>query len=220
MIIKADSGTFFVFDLDDTLYYEIDFLLSAYNKIAAIIEPESFVPLREKMFQIFKSGGNAFEYVIENFPEKKISTENLLHLYRNNYPDISLKEGVLDMLIKIRARNGKIGIITNGRSITQRNKLKALGLEQFMDEIVISEEIGYEKPDETVFNYFIKKYPEKQFYYFGDNPEKDFIAPKKLNWCCIGIIDVNNLRKFNYSEFSPWYLPHIFINKFTKIEII
>jgi putative hydrolase of the HAD superfamily len=220
MIIKADSETFFVFDLDDTLYSEIDFLKSAYKSIAFEIEPKSHIHLFKDMFELYKSGGNTFEYLMERFPEKKITMENLLYLYRNHFPEISLKEGVLGIMIKIKNKKGKIGIITNGRSITQRNKIKALGIEQFIDETIISEEFGHEKPDESVYKYFIKKNPGKQFYFFGDNIDKDFITPKRLAWCCIGLMDKNNLHSFSHSEFSIEHLPHFFINKFTEIEII
>lgn len=220
MIIKANPETYFVFDLDDTLYSEIDFLKSAFKYIASRIDSNSCFQLYEEMFHLFKSGGNAFEYIIEKFPEKMNTIEKLLDLYRNHSPEISLKEGVLEMLVKIKIKNGKIGIITNGRSVTQRNKIEALGLDQFIDETIISEEFGFEKPNEAIYKYFLKKEQKWQFYYFGDNLKNDFIAPKKLNWCCIGVIDENNIHKFNVTEFSNEYLPHIFIEKFTEIEII
>ncbi|MEI6048939.1 MAG: HAD family hydrolase [Bacteroidota bacterium] len=219
MTIKADRGTCFVFDLDDTLYYEIDFLKSAYKSIAFAIEPESHTRLFNEMLKVFRSGANTFEYLIERFPEKNLTRENLLYLYRNHLPEIALKKGVLEILIKIKNNKGRTGIITNGRSITQRNKIKALGIEQFIDETIISEEVGYEKPGESVFRYFPEKTGE-QFYYFGDNMNKDFIAPKKLGWCCIGVLDKKNIHSQNISDFSIEYLPHIFINMFTEIEII
>lgn len=124
------------------------------------------------------------------------------------------------MLVKIKSKNSKIGIITNGRSITQRNKIGALGLGQLIDETIISEEFGFEKPNEAVYKYFLKKDYKWQFYYFGDNLKNDFITPKKLDWCCIGVIDENSIHKFNVSEFSREYLPHIFIKEFSEIEII
>ncbi|MCX6327611.1 MAG: HAD family hydrolase [Bacteroidia bacterium] len=220
MIIKADSGTFFVFDLDDTLYSEIDFLKSAYKSIAFEIEPKSHVLLFKDMFEVFKSGGNTFEYLMGRIPDRKITMENLLSLYRDHFPKIFLKAGVLEILIKIKNKKGKIGIITNGRSITQRNKLKALGLEQFIDETIISEEFGHEKPDESVYKYFLDKYPGEQFYFFGDNINNDFVSPKKLAWCCIGVLDKKNIHKKLLSGFSIGYLPHCFINKFTEIKII
>lgn len=220
MIIKADPETFFVFDLDDTLYNEIEFLKSAFKSIAIEIEPKSHNQLFKKMFDIYNSGGNTFEYLMKRYPEKKITMENLLYLYRNHFPKISLKEGVLKLLKSIKSKNGKIGIITNGRSVTQRSKIKALGIEHFIDELIISEEFGNEKSDESVYKYFLKENPGKKFYFFGDNIDIDFITAKKLGWCCIGVTDKKSIHKQNVNEFSDEYLPHFFIKKFIEIEII
>jgi putative hydrolase of the HAD superfamily len=220
MIIKADSKSFFVFDLDDTLYSEIDFLESAYKYITLRINPANCEAIFQEMLKIHNSGGNAFKYLIEKYPEKNLSVENLLLLYRNHPPDISLREGVTNMLNNIRISGGKIGIITDGRSITQRNKIEALGIGQLIDRVIISEEFGYEKPSKIPFESFMVDNPENLFFYFGDNLDKDFLAPKQLGWTCIGIFDERNIHKKNISEFSNEHLPHIFVSKFSEIDIV
>jgi putative hydrolase of the HAD superfamily len=220
MIIKANPETYFVFDLDDTLYNEIDYLKSAYKYIAFEINPQNKDKLYNKMFRIYKAGGDTFHYLIESYPEKKITKENLLYLYRNHYPEISLREGVLRLFKEIKERGGMIGIITDGRSITQRNKLKALGISGLIDSIVISGEFGNEKPDPSLFKSFMKTDSVKQLYYIGDNVSKDFITPKKLSWCCIGVFNKKNIRSEEFSNFSMDFFPHFFINKFSEIEII
>jgi putative hydrolase of the HAD superfamily len=220
MIIKVNNNSFFVFDLDDTLYLEIDFLKSAYHSISNEISPEISKSLYDEMLKIHSSGGNTFEYLIKKLPEKNLTIEKLLYLYRNHYPDILLREGVLELLIKIKKKNGKIGMITDGKSITQRNKIKALGLEKLIDKLVISEEFGCEKPASSLYESFIEKDATTQFYYIGDNINKDFISPKKLSWCCIGVLDKRSIHKQKLSEFAIEYLPHFFINDFKEIEII
>jgi putative hydrolase of the HAD superfamily len=220
MILKADSNSYFVFDLDDTLYFEIDFLKSAFKSISLELEADNHGQLLQKMLEIYNSGGNTFDFLVENYSCRNITTENLLSLYRNHYPEISLRGGVLEMFIKIKNNNGRIGIITDGRSISQRNKIKALGIERYIDKILISEEFGFEKPDSSVFESFMSKAINEEIYYFGDNIRKDFISPKKLFWCCIGVLGEKSLLKFKLSDFSEEYLPHFFINDFTEIEIV
>lgn len=51
------------------------------------------------------------------------------------------------MLINLKQKGYKLGLITDGFSITQGNKLKALDIENLFDIIVISEEFGSKKPD-------------------------------------------------------------------------
>lgn len=220
MIIKADNNTYFIFDLDDTLYPEIDFLKSGFKLIAGQIKPGSELQLYEKMLSVYKSGGNTFEYLLETYPESIRTLEGLIDMYRYHIPEIYLKPGVLEMLLKIKDKKGKIGIITNGRSITQHNKINSLGLEKFLDSLIISEEIGFEKPAKDVYKPYLADDKKYQYYYFGDNPKIDFIEPKRLGWYCIGVINEDNIHEFNINEFSQEYLPHVFINFFTEIEII
>jgi len=220
MIIKVDSSTYFVFDLDDTLYNEIDYLKSAYYAISCEMSPDQCDILYNEMIKIYLSGGNSFQFLMEKYPAKNLSIEKLLNLYRNHFPEISLRDGVLDLLDKIKKRKAGIGIITDGRSITQRNKIKALGIEHLVDKLVISEEFGFEKPTPALFESFLEKNIGKQFYFFGDNVNKDFITPKKLAWCCIGIMDKKNIRYKNSLTTSIEHLPHIFVNNFSEIKII
>lgn len=220
MIIKADSKSCFVFDLDDTLYHEIDFLKSAYKSIANEISVECKDILYNEMLNIYFSGGNPFRFLIEKYPKKNLTLEKLLYLYRNHYPIISLKDGVLQTLMNIKKNEGSTGIITDGRSITQRNKIQSLGLEKLIDRIVISEEFGAEKPAPVLFQSFMDKEVKNHYYYFGDNLSKDFIAPKKLGWYCVGIQDDSNIYKQDLSEYTAEFLPHTFINEFTEIGII
>ena len=220
MIIKADNHTCFVFDLDDTLYSEIDFLKSAYREISIMIYPEENEELFRRMLKTYLSGGNSFLFLLEKFPEKNMTLEKLLYLYRNHFPVISLREGVAEMLGKIKLKGGKIGIITDGRSVTQRNKLKALGIEDLIDDVIISEELGIEKPDISLYKSFNEINAENQCFCFGDNVSKDFVTPRKLSWICIGILDKQNIHKYDISSFPKEYLPYCFIKKFTEIEII
>jgi putative hydrolase of the HAD superfamily len=220
MIIKADSNSYFVFDLDDTLYSEIDYLKSAFKSIAKKIAPDNFKSLYDEMLNTYISGSDTFRLLIEKYPEKSLTVEKLLYLYRNHYPNITLKVGALEIFTEIRKRKGKIGLITDGRSITQRNKLKALGIDSYFDRIVISEEFGCQKPDLSVFESFMRGEDSLKLYYIGDNITKDFIAPKKLGWTCIGIINKDNIHAEDITEAPKEHLPHIFINKFTEIEII
>ncbi len=85
-----------------------------------------------------------------------------------------------------------IGLITDGRSITQRKKILALGLDKYISNemIIISEEFGSEKPSLDNYKYFMKRKPNcNHFVYVGDNTQKDFIAPNTLGWTTIGLID-------------------------------
>ena len=58
------------------------------------------------------------------------------------------------LLDVLKEKNIPAGLITDGRSVTQRNKLKSLGLLNYFKEVIISEEFGSEKPGLKELSFF------------------------------------------------------------------
>src|SRR5690606_7124012 len=107
-----------------------------------------------------------------------VEKDNLLNMYRNHNPDIQLFDGVLELFEGIKSKNGKIALLTDGRSKTQRAKIKSLGIENYIDKVIISEEIGSEKPSLANFKAIEDALPGDEYHYFADNLIKDFITAK------------------------------------------
>lgn len=84
-----------------------------------------------------------------------------------------------------------LGIISDGRSLQQRNKINALGLPQYFDgrNIIISEVFGHQKPDPAAYRFFMEAYPAEAYVYVGDNTKKDFLAPNRLGWETVCLLD-------------------------------
>lgn len=183
--MKESKPLFFIFDLDDTLYREIDFLSSGFQQI---LKRHPKANRREELFnqmiQLYHSGKDAFEWLKVEFARENIPGEKdeFLKEYRNHFPNISLDEEVFNFLNKLKTKKIPSGLITDGRSITQRNKIKALGIEEFFIDIIISQEFGSEKPHAKNYLFFEEKYPGNEFCYIADNTNKDFIVPKQLGW--------------------------------------
>lgn len=173
-----------VFDLDDTLYNEIDFLKSAFKEISLLVARDRYLKTHQKMLDLYYSGSDVFDYIVNNYPEYKKS--DLIFLYRNHFPTIQTFDGVVELLNEL-SKNYYLAIITDGRSITQRNKIKALKLEAFIDECIISDELGSEKPDIKNFEVIQNKFNCEKYTYVADNVLKDFISPNNLGWRTIGI---------------------------------
>ena len=111
--------------------------------------------------------------------------ETCLHAYRYQTPDIHLYEGVREMVESLRQAGVKIGIITDGRLEGQWAKIKALGLEELTDSILVTDELGgvqFRKPNDIAFRIMQMRLnvPFDQMLYVGDNVSKDFQAPKLL----------------------------------------
>jgi len=201
-----------VLDLDDTLYSEIDYLKSGYRYIASKISNNP-ANLYGIMLEKYELGENVFDYLET---ELNISKSSLLDYYRFHKPNIELYEGVMDFLNKL-SQSYKFSIVTDGRSRTQRNKIQALGLEPFLSNIVISEEIGSEKPNITNFQKAVVGLNSKQNFYIGDNIKKDFITPNKMGWTTICLKDAGqNIHKQDF-YFTDEYLPNYCFNSWSEI---
>ena len=218
MDIKVDEQKIICFDLDDTLYNEIDFLRSGFKVIAGLLE-EDWKPLMTQMFSLHRTGGDVFKYVAQRYD---FSLEKQLEIYRYHMPEIEPFAGVRNLFKDIVSNKGKITIITDGRSRTQRNKLEALGLDEWIEKIIISEETGHEKPDAFNFKLVEDHFPGHEYCYIGDNISKDFLVPNKLGWETICIMDNGRNIHFDYStaEVDTSYYPGNFVEKFNDLRVI
>lgn len=182
-----------VFDLDDTLYSEKDYVRSGYHQIAETFHiPE----MEDEMWAVFEQGGKAIDEVLEkhNLLERK---QEALQIYRFQEPNISLYPRVSEMLARIASKK-KVGIITDGRPEGQHAKIKALNLESIISAIIVTDELGgieYRKPNPEAFIRMsdILETPTERMVYVGDNIKKDFIAPERLGMKAIYFRNVEGL---------------------------
>jgi len=205
MTIKIAENPFVIFDLDDTIFPEIEYLRSAYKEIAKYIEEKTKENIYHNLLNIYNQKGNAFKWILERYKDQvpDCNLDLLLSIYRSHIPEITMKKETSLFLETLYNKKVKMGIITDGRSITQRSKLKALGIATYFSEIIISEEFGSEKPEANNYLFFEKKYPGYSFYYIGDNTFKDFIIPQKLGWKMICLKDEGyNIHKQDFGAFD------------------
>ena len=205
--------TVICFDLDDTLYKEIDYLKSAYREIALhAAQGDQLLAGKAygEMLQAYKDGGNAFLRINELLGvETPVSA--YLAMYRTHRPDIHLEEDVVATLDALKTAGCTMALITDGRSVQQRNKIAALGLNRWIadEDIVVSEEIGSEKPDEANYRRIMNRHPDAdRFVYIGDNPAKDFIAPNRLGWSTVCLLDNGeNIHSQRFDDTPPQAQP-------------
>ena len=205
-----------VFDLDDTLYKEVAFVESGFKAVARHIGNISFA---DELISWWTDGKNALESLINKY-SLKFPIERLLSVYRNHLPAIELDTSTVQILDYLIANGRILGLITDGRSITQHNKIRALGLSQWIstENIIISEDFGSSKPDVRNYQFFMSKYPDKTYTYIGDNVAKDFLAPKTLGWQTICLKDNGqNIHSQNYNM-NEEFLPDITIKNISEIK--
>ena len=201
-----------VFDLDDTLYKEIDFLKSGFGKIASCLQNQQTETVFAKMMEFYNTGRNVFASIIQEY-NLDYSITDLLNMYREHKPNIVLSSDSKELLDYLIKQGCVIGLLTDGRKTTQYNKIESLELFRYIkrSNIVISEEFGSEKPSEGNYRYFMNQYPNDEYVYIGDNLKKDFITPNRLGWQTICLIDNGqNIHKQVYN-LPQDYLPQAFV---------
>lgn len=213
------------FDLDDTLCKEIDFLKSAYREIASsatLMCTQKSVPremLEEKayetMLKSYVDGTNAFE-ALNAYLGLEIPVAEILRMYREHKPQISLSEETRVTLDRLQREGVLMGIVSDGRELTQWNKIRALGLTKWMDErcIIINSSADCFKPNPYGYERFVSavraRYGEHElsFTYVGDNLKKDFIWPNKNGWQTICLKnDGRNIHPQDFEHTSKEALP-------------
>ena len=185
-----------IFDLDDTLFLETEFVLSGLSAVDAWLRNElavtGFYARAESSYRAGIRGRNINMALEElGIPAQGELIKKLVHVYREHKPSLSLcpdAEWAIDWLRKSK----RLGLITDGYLRTQRNKVAALGLENLFDRIIYTDEGGLEKwkPDPGSFqamSSFLGCAPW-ECVYVADNPAKDFIAPRALGWQTVRVL--------------------------------
>lgn len=213
-----------VFDLDDTLYKEIDFLKSGYREVAELVGKQSGIDTLEIYCQLlswYYRGEDAFANLNGKYGTGN-PVEDYLNIYRYHQPSLSLSAEAREALSGLKDMDVAMGIITDGRAITQKQKIEALGLTEWisMDNVLVNEDKDRFKPNRWSFDRMMLKcyeqYPDTDlsFCYVGDNPEKDFIAPNQLGWETVCLLDDG--RNIHHQDFD---LPKDFLPKHKITDI-
>lgn len=184
----------FASDLDDTLFREIDYVHSAYRAIGRELESDGIMTAKEAVdaLEMAETTARGFDnlaaLIWQNYPGSRYDVKWMLNIYRTHKPDIHLLPGARKLLDTLRNEGVEIALITDGRSNTQRAKIEALGLMEYVksDNIIISEEVGGDKTTEIPFTTLMARNPsQSSFLYLGDNPAKDFRWPNALGWTTV-----------------------------------
>lgn len=110
--------------------------------------------------------------------------------YDTYYLDLLAEErelipGSLELLQFLRSSGVKIGCLSNGFKDVQFRKIRNCGLEPWFDIVVLSDDIGFTKPDVRLFEYAMRKsgYPSPSGHLMiGDNASTDIAGAISAGW--------------------------------------
>jgi len=137
-----------------------------------------------------------FAQVRQAYPSLQISVEQLVAHFRQEFHRYSVPaEGMYSLLHTLRDVHIPFGIVTNGSTQLQLNKIERLGLDKLTSCIFISQSFGAKKPAASIFlsaaNY-LDRQPENVLF-VGDNPQNDIWGAHEVG---MGTVWLQN--------FCPW----------------
>jgi len=194
-----------VFDIDDTLYLERDYVRSGFAAVGVWIEAQrGFRSFSDRCWIAFRSGRRQtiFDEVLASYgldgDERDDLVLELVERYRRHHPSITLLPDAGETIERLRDRH-RLAALSDGPLDSQRAKVHALGLDARLDRIVLTGELGPSrgKPDPAGFEQ-IQAWADvaaNRCVYVADNPLKDFEAPSELGWLTIRVRRVRGLHQ-------------------------
>lgn len=178
-----------VFDLDDTLYNEFDYVESGLMCVAKTL---SLVVKKNKK-EIFKElskimqrdgRGRVFDtFLADHNIHSKRLVRQLVIDYRKHKPNIALPSETKTVLKQLQLKHS-LYLVTDGNIKVQENKILTLGLQSFFKRVFITHRYGLaaSKPSLRCFEIIknIEQVHWNKIVYVGDDPNKDFINLKRV----------------------------------------
>ncbi|WP_027963985.1 HAD family hydrolase [Halalkalibacillus halophilus] len=180
-----------IFDLDGTLLDRNKslrkFLESQYERLRSNFSHIPKEDFASRFIQLDDNGyvwkDVVYQSLIKEFNITKISWEALVEDYLNHFPSCCVPYPNLEKTLStLKDHSIKLGIITNGKYPFQLNNIKALGIESYFDEILISEQEGIKKPDPLIFQRALQRLnvtPEETMF-VGDHLINDVGASSQI----------------------------------------
>ncbi len=198
-------------DLDDTIW---DFKTNSWEALAYVYEyaklEEAFGDVdtwraiyqdnNHRLWLLYNAGKITKEYLMmerfrkvlvdagyDNDIAVKMSLE-LSDVYLDKLASLkTLIPGARELLDWLKIQGYKIGVISNGFYEVQHRKMVSADIVNYFDAVVLSDDIGVNKPDRRIFDHALRKTQAKaaRTLIIGDNPDTDIIGAIGAGWHAI-----------------------------------
>lgn len=177
-----------IFDLDDTLYNEKEYVVSGFRSVSKKIESKyglNFFEVYSALLESFfvDGRGKNFDKIVDKFGLSPKIVPDLVKTYRGHEPEIHIKDED-KLFLKKLSQKYKLCLITDGWEDVQKNKVSVLKLDSIFDLVLYSQRDGikYAKPHNKFFvkalNYF--KVKKEEAVMIGDDYDKDIVGANGL----------------------------------------
>jgi len=215
-----------IFDLDDTLYPEREYVLSGFRAVSQWAEQHLGIPEKsgfDELSRLFHAGvrGNTFNrWLTSHNLSAEAWVPRLVSVYRGHEPTLKPFPGVPTLLRDLR-RDYRLGLVSDGWLTVQQRKLSALKLGHHFDAIVFSDEYGLDawKPSTKPFEVVLAKLEVEPFraVYVADNPQKDFLGARNTGMFTVRL-RMPDVLYGNLEAETEAHAPHSQISHLEELE--
>jgi len=215
------------FDLDDTLYPEVEFVLSGLKAVSSFmglrtgLEPGE-VLAEAKRFLSARGRAGVLDHLLASFPSARgrVSLAELLYVYRSHCPRIDLADEVAGILERM-SPHFHLAVITDGCVVTQLSKVRALGLDKIVDRVIYTDVLGreYWKPSSFAYEMLRRDFePRGGCWYVGDNPRKDFAGAKEAAFGTVML--KNSWNEDILKSVPPDFRPDVIVSSLAELPSV
>lgn len=189
---NPDDDRVVFFDVDDTLLDTSTFAQTA-RKAAIELMVDNGLPLdKDEAYGVLKTiirqKGSNYGKHFNILTEVVLGHEDpmLVALGMITYHNVKIAllrpfAETIDTLIYLKNQGYRLGVISNGITIKQWEKLVRLNVYSFFDAVITSEEVGAKKPDKLIFDVALRK--------MNGDPEKSIMIGNKFKEDALGAVN-------------------------------
>ena len=207
----------FLFDLDQTL---LDFHASEY-KALGIVLTRNGLSFSDEIYQSFKANNKALWLELEKgrITRTELFTKRFQDIFRQCAGDASglnplevndefirtmsvngvLMDGTLDFVKRVKdgIPCARIYIASNGATVNAKGRIASTGLEQYIDGLFISEDMGAAKPAAELFDICLERIGESRAscIMIGDSLTSDMLGAKNASIDSVWFMPSGNIEE-------------------------
>lgn len=204
-----------LFDLDDTLLDDSTAYKRAARRVADDVAAERGIDA-ERLTNAFVAEANGFwkklsqetltqpvhdaraqlwsnALVASGVPFDAALAQRCADTYTRYRADVlELFPGALDLVLALRARGCKLGIVSNGFAATHHEKIDRLDLRRHVDALLLADEIGMVKPNPEIFRLACRTLGSEpaRTAMVGDRYDRDIIGAAEVGLFTV-LIDIH-----------------------------
>jgi epoxide hydrolase-like predicted phosphatase len=145
-----------VIEITDSTYKELHQKIANYLQVTL----ENWLEVYHSLNHLSATGKSSYQEVYALTAQKLgASDTQLAHIYEindENYKTRKINVELIEIIKDLRNKNYKIGLISNN-NIELRQKMINQNIIDYFDAVVVSSEVGYQKPQPEIYNILFKE---------------------------------------------------------------